>query len=175
MQASPLALIGGRSSKPSPAPSRPGAGDDGAARRSKVAADAAWRAKNGPLPGGKHANGHATPEPPPERPDFTPAVADFLSVIASSNLKIKADRRLLGDFITSSTRAFLSGATGIGKTMFLYGMVGGMASGQGFLHWTCDGPSKWLIIDGEMPKVLVKGRLADLLRRAVPSPCIPTA
>jgi hypothetical protein len=33
-------------------------------------------------------------------------------------------------------RAFLAGCTGIGKTMFIYGMVGGMASGQGFLHWT---------------------------------------
>ena len=74
----------------------------------------------------------------------------------------------LGNVITSSTRGFISGTTGIGKTMFIYGMVGGMASGQGFLHWTCDGPSKWLIIDGEMPRVLVKGRAADLLRRAGP-------
>jgi hypothetical protein len=99
-------------------------------------------------------------------PDFDPGVADFLSAITWANLAIKPERRLLGDFITSSTRAFLAGCTGIGKTMFIYGMVGGMSSGQGFLHWTCDKPSKWLIIDGEMPKVLVKGRSADLLRRA---------
>src|SRR5580704_10125702 len=103
-----------------------------------------------------------------ERPDSNPAVADFLSAITWANLEIKPERRLLGDFITSSARAFIAGATGIGKTMFIYGMVGGMASGQGFLHWTCDGPSKWLIVDGEMPKVLVKGRSADLLRRAGP-------
>ena len=123
-----------------------------------VAAEAARKA-------GKQANGH---DPKPERPDFNPEIANFLSAITWANLEIKPERRLLGDFVTSSTRAFIAGATGIGKTMFIYGMVGGMASGQGFLHWTCDGPSKWLIIDGEMPKVLVKGRSADLLRRAGP-------
>lgn len=148
----------------------------------KIAANAARQAKNGPPPRGKvgkQANGHSTqvgaPEstdgptaPKPERPDFDPAVAEFLSAITWANLEIKPERRLLGDVITSSTRAFIAGATGIGKTMFIYGMAGGMASGKGFLHWTCDGPSKWLIIDGEMPKVLVKGRSADLLRRAGP-------
>ena len=142
----------------------------------KVAAEAARKV-------GKQANGRDTSagtqksdatdqaapdDPKPERPDFNPAVADFLSAITWANLEIKPERRLLGNVITSSTRAFIAGATGIGKTMFIYGMVGGMASGQGFLHWTCDGPSKWLIIDGEMPKVLVKGRSADLLRRAGP-------
>jgi hypothetical protein len=142
----------------------------------KVAADAARQAKGGPLPKvGKQTNGHdtstdqaASDDPKPERPDFNPAVADFLSAITWANLEIRPERRLLGNVITSSSRAFIAGATGIGKTMFIYGMVGGMASGQGFLHWTCDGPSKWLIIDGEMPKVLVKERSADLLRRAGP-------
>ena len=108
------------------------------------------------------------PEESDPADDFNPAVADFLSVMAWANLEIEPERRLLGDVITSSTRGFISGTTGIGKTMFIYGMVGGMASGQGFLHWTCDGPSRWLIIDGEMPKVLVKGRSTDLLRRADP-------
>jgi hypothetical protein len=77
-----------------------------------------------------------TPDgPKPERPDFNPAVADFLSATTWANLKIKPEHRLLGDFITSSTRAWLAGSTGSGKTMSTYAMVGGMASGRGYLHW----------------------------------------
>jgi hypothetical protein len=40
-----------------------------------------------------------------------------------------------------------------------------MASGRGFLNWTCDRSSRWLIIDGEMPTPLIKRRCADLIRR----------
>ncbi len=120
-------------------------------------------------PGDPGPTREPTPDDPEtECPDFDPAVADFLSVHTWAALAIKPERRLLGDLITSSTKAFISGTTGIGKTMFLYGVAGGMASGKGFLHWTCDGPSKWLIIDGEMPQVLVKARSADLLRRGGP-------
>jgi hypothetical protein len=113
-----------------------------------------------------NGTGHSNPKPSPIEPD--PAVGDFLSAVAWANLDVKPEQRLLGDFITSSTRAFLVGATGIGKTMLIYAMVAGMASGKGFLHWTCDRPSKWLIVDGEMPTVLIKSRSADLLRRAGP-------
>jgi AAA domain-containing protein len=111
------------------------------------------------------------PTTPPKEQD--PAVADFLSVMTWANLDIPPEVRLLSDFITTSTRCFLSGTTGIGKTMFIYGMVAGMASGAGFLHWTCDRKSKWLIIDGEMPKGLVKVRSVDLLRRAGGQLAIP--
>jgi hypothetical protein len=73
-----------------------------------------------------HAN-RAAPKADIER---DPAVADFLSVVKWANLEIGPEHRFLGDFITSATRAFIVGATGIGKTMFMYGMVGGMASGK---------------------------------------------
>jgi hypothetical protein len=105
-------------------------------------------------------------KPADEKPEPDPEVADALSAVAWASLEIKPDERLLGDVITSSTRTFLVGPTGIGKTIFIYGMVGGMASGLGFLHWTCDRPSKWLIIDGEMPSSLIKSRTLDMLRRA---------
>ncbi|WP_428489110.1 AAA family ATPase [Rhodopila sp.] len=101
-----------------------------------------------------------------EAADADPAIADALSVITWASMDIKPEVRMLGDFITSSTRAFLVGSTGLGKTLLAYGMAGGMATGTGFLHWTCSRPSKWLIIDGEMPSALVKARAADLIRRA---------
>jgi hypothetical protein len=118
------------------------------------------------------AAGWQRPKPTPksERPTADAAVdhavADTLSAIAWAALSIKADVRLLGHVITSTTRAFLVGATGLGKTLMAYGMVGGMATGRGFLHWTCDRPSRWLIIDGEMPSALVKTRADDMIRRA---------
>jgi hypothetical protein len=111
-----------------------------------------------------------------DKHDADPAVADALSATTWANLEIQPEVRLLGDVITSSTRAFLVitsstraflvGLTGIGKTMLIYAMVGGMASGKGFLHWTSDRPSRWLVIDGEMPSSLIKSRAADMLRRS---------
>ncbi len=40
--------------------------------------------------------------------------------------------------------------------------------GQGFLNWQCEQTSKWLIIDGEMSKVLVKERSAHLCAATAP-------
>jgi hypothetical protein len=105
-------------------------------------------------------------DPHPEQPSADPAVAEALSAITWANLDIAPEVRLLGDVITSSTRSFLIGNTGIGKTILTYAMVAGMATGRGFLHWTCDRPSKWLIIDGEMPSNLIKARTNDMIRRA---------
>jgi hypothetical protein len=94
-----------------------------------------------------------------------PDLRDLLDVNAWANLDIPPEPRLCGGLITPTTRLFLVGSTGIGKTLFGYGMVGGMADGEGFLYWTCDRPSRWLIIDGEMPSPLIKRRSADLIHR----------
>jgi hypothetical protein len=102
-----------------------------------------------------------------------PAVNDALSAITWANLDIPPEERLLGDVITTSTRSFLIGNTGIGKTILTYGMVAGMATGQGFLQWTCDRPSKWLIFDGEMPSNLIKARITDTIRRVGGANAIP--
>jgi hypothetical protein len=93
-----------------------------------------------------------------------PDLRDALDVNDWANLDIPPEPRLLGGLITPTTRLFLVGSTGIGKTLFGYGMVGGMATGEGFLYWTCDRPSRWLVIDGEMPTPLIKRRSADLIR-----------
>lgn len=93
------------------------------------------------------------------------ALRDAMDVNAWAALDIPPEPRLLGDLITPTTRLFLVGSTGIGKTLLAYEMAAGMATGQGFLGWTCDRPSRWLIIDGEMPTPLIKRRCADLIRR----------
>jgi len=99
-----------------------------------------------------------------------PGLADALSVDTWAALDIPPDRRLLGDVITSASRVFLVGTTGLGKTLLAYAMAAGMATGHGFLGWRCDAPARVLIIDGEMPSGLIKSRVADVLRRSGPIP-----
>jgi AAA domain len=79
---------------------------------------------------------------------------------------IPAPDRLLGDLLTTTSRMFLVGRTGLGKTMLGMGMACGMATGRGFLHWRRTRPARVLYIDGEMPAELVKARSIDVLRRA---------
>lgn len=91
-----------------------------------------------------------------------------LDAHAWAELEIAAEPCLLGHLIQSTTRGFLCGQTGVGKSMLLHGMAGGMASGEGFLHWRSDRASRVLVVDGEMPSLLIKQRLHDMLRRAAP-------
>jgi hypothetical protein len=71
----------------------------------------------------------------------------------------------LGDLVTTTSRIFIVGRTGLGKTMFGLAMACGIASGAGFLHWRSTRRGKVLLIDGEMPGELIKSRAIDALRR----------
>jgi hypothetical protein len=98
-------------------------------------------------------------EPPNEAaPD-----ADLLAALAVQawcDLPLPPLRRLLGDVVTEAARVFLVGATGIGKTLFAYAI----AAGQRFLHWSCDGPVRVLVIDGEMSPRMIKKRAQLILQ-----------
>jgi hypothetical protein len=73
--------------------------------------------------------------------------------------------RLLGDFITTTTRAFLVGRTGLGKTMLGLGIAMGIGFGIGFLHWHSSRAARVLYIDGEMPAELLIKRIRDAAQR----------
>jgi hypothetical protein len=73
--------------------------------------------------------------------------------------------RLLGDLFTTTTRTFLIGRAGLGKTMLGLGMATGMAFGTGFLHWRSCRPARIIFIDGEMPEELLIQRIRDTARR----------
>jgi hypothetical protein len=103
------------------------------------------------------------PEEPP--PAFSQSLVDRLSVPALMALTIPPTTRYLGDLVTTASRVFMIGATGLGKSQIAHAMAAGIASGSGFLHWQCDRPARVLVIDGEMSTRLVKARIADMVRR----------
>jgi hypothetical protein len=93
------------------------------------------------------------------------ALAKKLSASTWLDRELPPIDRLLGDFITTTTRAFLVGRTGLGKTMFGLACAIGMAFGIGFLHWRSERPARVLYIDGEMPAELLIQRVKDAARR----------
>ena len=100
--------------------------------------------------------------------DATPSSSDlaaFLSAEAWAAREFPAPVRLLGDVVTKTSRVFLIGMTGLGKTMLGIAMGAAMATGTDFLGWRCDRPVKVLYVDGEMPGELIKARILDAMRR----------
>ena len=116
------------------------------------------------------ANSHSTDRPdtasdPPPAEDL-PGLRDHLAIEAWAERPMPAPDRLLGDLLTTTSRMFLVGRTGLGKTLLGFAIACGIATGQGFLHWRSDRPARVLYIDGEMPGELIKARSIDALRRA---------
>jgi hypothetical protein len=112
---------------------------------------------NEPLSGEQRQNG----------PDLDAPDADLLAALAVQawcELSLPPLRRLLGDVVTEASRVFLVGATGIGKTLFAYAIAAALAAGKPFLHWSCDGPVRVLVIDGEMSARMIKKRAQLILR-----------
>jgi hypothetical protein len=99
-----------------------------------------------------------------------PGLRDFLAIEAWADRQMPEPDRLLGDLLTTTSRMFLVGRTGLGKTMLGFGMACGIAAGDGFLHWRSVRPARVLYIDGEMPGELIKSRSIDVLRRAANPP-----
>jgi hypothetical protein len=97
-------------------------------------------------------------EPPPQ-------LADEIAASAWLKRTTMAVDRLLGDVITTTTRAFIVGRTGIGKTLLGIAFAVAMALGIGFLHWRSNRPARVLYFDGEMPAELLIQRLRDEAQR----------
>ena len=123
---------------------------------------------------GAHRRGFV-PDEQPESDDGwgdavdPPAFAEATTMDTWRDLNLPAEDRWLGDLLTSDSRMFLVGRTGLGKTLLAYAIAAGIASGRGFLHWPCSRPGRVLIIDGEMSTRLIKQRVMELLaRQSVP-------
>jgi hypothetical protein len=99
------------------------------------------------------------------RPGSHARLATALSASTWLTREIPPIDRLLGDFITTTSRGFIVGRTGLGKTMLGLAIGMGIALGTGFLHWRSSRPGRVLYIDGEMPGELLKQRIVDAARR----------
>jgi len=105
------------------------------------------------------------PQPDTDPPTGAAELRALLSVEAWAGRDIPEPDRLLGDLVTRTTRTFLVGRTGLGKTLLGLAMAAGVASGRGFLHWPSSRPARVLYLDGEMPAELIKPRARDAIRR----------
>jgi hypothetical protein len=98
-----------------------------------------------------------------------PADGDFSTVPLSLDEWFSRDLPeldpILGEVLTTTTRAVLHANTGLGKTHFGMAAWGHAAAGKDFLHWHCPQPRRMLYIDGEMSRRLFKERLEDMVRR----------
>jgi hypothetical protein len=79
---------------------------------------------------------------------------------------IAAPDFLLGELLSTTSRAIIQGPTGLGKTMFGLAVLLAIAGNAGFLKWCAQRSGRVLYVDGEMPRRLMKQRLADAARRA---------
>jgi hypothetical protein len=81
------------------------------------------------------------------------------------NRELPPPDRLLGEWITTTSRILLAADTGLGKTNLCMALAAHAAAGENFLHWRARRPARVLYIDGEMSRPLFKRRIEDVTRR----------
>jgi len=72
---------------------------------------------------------------------------------------------LLGELFSTTTRAFLAGPTGLGKTNFMLALTGAMSAGKNFLHWQSKRPARILYLDGELSRGWAKQLIKNMTDR----------
>jgi hypothetical protein len=77
---------------------------------------------------------------------------------------------IMGHWLTTTTRALLTAATGLGKTNFGLALAERTAAGLDFLHWQAHKPCRVLYIDGEMCARLLRSRILDEENRVGKTP-----
>ena len=106
-----------------------------------------------PAPNGDDSNGDAWTFPDPE------IIRDKLSFRGWLERDIKPPDRLMGEWLTTTSRVLLIGPTGLGKTNIGLATAAFAAEGHDFLHWRGSGkPRRVLYVDGEMPERLMHSR-----------------
>jgi hypothetical protein len=77
---------------------------------------------------------------------------------------------IMGDWLSTTSRALLVGPTGLGKTNFALALALHAAAGTDFLHWRGRRPSIVLYIDGEMARRLLRSRIDGAATRLGQTP-----
>lgn len=106
------------------------------------------------------------PNPEPHIDATEPIVLPCMRAADWLNRDLPSPDFLLGDWLSTTTRALLTAATGIGKTMFSLDLAVAVACGSYFLHWKGRRPARVLLVDGEMSRRLMKQRIFESIRRS---------
>lgn len=123
----------------------------------------------------ENANGRALEEPHPDEYGMIPAAAvehdkaplilPPLTIGEWLSRDLPAPDFVMGNFLSTTSRALLVASTGLGKTGLALAVGFHAAAGRDFLHWRGRRPCKVLYIDGEMARRLFKERIADATKR----------
>jgi hypothetical protein len=95
---------------------------------------------------------------------------DHGSLILAAWIKrdIPARDYLLGGVLCTTSRWFVIGETGVGKTLFGAELGACCAKGVGFLNWKAGRPCRVMYIDGELPVETFKERMQLIASRHGP-------
>jgi hypothetical protein len=83
---------------------------------------------------------------------------------------LEEPERILGEWLTTTSRVVINAPTGLGKTNFALALGLHAAAGKDFLRWRVHRPFRVLYIDGEMSRRLLKKRLREATHRLGVSP-----
>lgn len=73
--------------------------------------------------------------------------------------------RLLGEWLTTTSRVYVSADTGLGKTSLTLAIAVHCGAGLEFLRWRCHRRARVLFIDGEMSRRLLKRQIHEAVTR----------
>ena len=104
---------------------------------------------------------------PPGEAGRLPPPPDRANLILSAWLARDIPDRdyLLGRVLCTTSRWFVIGETGIGKTLFGCAMGGAATKGSAFLNWEARRPSRVMYLDGELPIETFKERMELIAAR----------
>jgi hypothetical protein len=91
-----------------------------------------------------------------------------LILAAWINRDIPARDYLLGSVLCTTSRWFVIGETGVGKTLFGAELGACCAKGVGFLNWKAGRPCRVMYVDGELPVETFKERMQLIASRHGP-------
>jgi hypothetical protein len=121
----------------------------------------------------ERANGHGEPPPPSGPEDYGTGAVWVEPTAAPPPLTIDEwlERDLpepdfiMGDWLTTTTRALMVAPTGLGKTNFALALAMNTAACIDFLHWRARRICRVLYVDGEMSRRLLKQRIGEAVAR----------
>jgi len=118
----------------------------------------------------EHREGQSNGKEPNGEDRLDRELAAALSVHTWCDLDLPPQVRLIGDVVTDTSRVFLVGPTGIGKSLLGYAIAGSVAAGRSLMHWHCNRPARVLVIDGEMSARMIRrrSRLVRKLTKNIP-------